>query len=175
MPWQPVGEDLPVCFFRDDGLSDVIGFEYSKWHAEDAVNDFVSRLEALHSDCVNSGQKNPVISIIMDGENAWEYFHQNGRDFLNGLYEALASHPVFNLTTFSDTLEGRQPQALPSLCAGSWVYGNFSTWIGEPAKNRAWYLLCEAAQAVIRSGRAKDPVVQHQLALCEASDWFWWS
>ena len=75
-PWRSVGENLPACFFRDDGLSDLIGFEYSKWEAEDAVKDFIARLERLREQCEQAGQDAPVLSIIMDGENAWEYFRK---------------------------------------------------------------------------------------------------
>ena len=118
----------------------------------------------------------------MDGENAWEYYPQNGWDFLHTLYARLAEHPNLRLTTFSDVLEDTRPQELPSLCAGSWVYGTFSTWIGDSAKNRAWEMLAEAKRAVDSALESFDDeaqpewaqAVQTQLAICEASDWFWW-
>jgi alpha-amylase/alpha-mannosidase (GH57 family) len=72
------------------------------------------------------------------------------------------------------------PITLPQLMAGSWVHGTLTTWMGDPAKNRAWDLLCEAKiafDAVMASG-ALDAQAQRaaerQLALCESSDWFWW-
>lgn len=170
--WQP--DEGPACFFRDDGLSDLIGFEYSKWPAEDAVADFLRRLEKRREEALAAGNPSPVLGIIMDGENAWEYYEENGRDFLQALYARLADHPVLNLTTFSEALKSASVQSLPALCAGSWVHGNLSTWIGEGTKNRAWGLLVDAKRAVDSSVQAQDPPVLRQLAICEASDWFWW-
>ena len=74
-----------ACFFRDDGLSDLIGFEYSKWHADDAVGDLIKHLETIAA----NEPGDSVVSIIMDGENAWEYFPDNGYYFLSALYSRL--------------------------------------------------------------------------------------
>jgi alpha-amylase/alpha-mannosidase (GH57 family) len=101
----PAGEAAsPACFFRDDGLSDRIGFEYSKWPASDAVADLVRRIEQTGVDAAvdGAGGDGAVLSIIMDGENAWEYFPRNGSEFLSLLYQQLASHPGIHLTTFSE-------------------------------------------------------------------------
>jgi len=60
------------------------------------------------------------------------------------------------------------------------VHGTLATWMGDPAKNRAWDLLCEAKESYDRvmSSGALDPAQKvaagRQLALCESSDWFWW-
>ncbi|HLU06845.1 MAG TPA: glycoside hydrolase family 57 protein, partial [Woeseiaceae bacterium] len=166
-----------ACFFRDDELSDRIGFQYSQWGAEDAVNDLVARLERIRNDW--RGEDEPVVSIIMDGENAWEHFPYNGWFFLQHLYSRLALHPGIDLATFSSLLDdGWDAGELPRLVAGSWVYGDFSVWIGDPEKNRAWELLCaakESADRVLESGREVDrDAVIEQLGVCEASDWFWW-
>jgi alpha-amylase/alpha-mannosidase (GH57 family) len=121
-----------------------------------------------------------VVSVILDGENAWETYPCNGYEFLTTLYESLATHPELELTTFSDCLaQTKTPTALPGIVAGSWVYGNFSTWIGSPEKNRAWDLLCQAklrVDAVLaRSDGDQDrQLILRQLGVCEASDWFWW-
>ncbi len=166
-----------ACFFRDDGLSDLIGFEYSKWHADDAVGDLIHHLEniAIHE----SGDK--VVSIIMDGENAWEYYPDNGYHFLSALYQRLDSHPSIELTTFSECLqENVEVKPLAKMVAGSWVYGTFSTWIGDADKNRGWDMLGDVKWAfdkAISAGRLTDKQVQQaelQLAVCEGSDWFWW-
>lgn len=175
------GQQDIVCFFRDDQLSDKIGFEYSKQYASEAVNDFVQSLETI---LANSEDETPVVSVILDGENAWEYYPYNGYYFLQELYQALANHPDIEMTTFSDILAMQKAQQLPEpkllndICAGSWVYGTFSTWIGEPAKNRAWDLLCEAKRQYDQHVHELEPAAkekcQQQLALCEGSDWFWW-
>lgn len=167
-----------VSFFRDDRLSDKIGFEYAKWLGKDAALDFVKELEAI-ADRAPAGEV-PVVSIIMDGENAWEYYSYNGFYFLTELYAMLAAHPRIRLTTFSEAAHKGSMHELRHLSAGSWVYGTFSTWIGDAAKNRAWQLLCAAKQAFdgrITSGILTDSqrrAAERQLASCEASDWFWW-
>lgn len=175
-PFQVDGTAIP-CFFRDDGLSDLIGFEYSKWHADDAVADLVKHIETI------AGHESPdsVISIIMDGENAWEYFPENGNHFLTALYKRLAEHPDIELTTFSECLgEKVEIKQLPQLMAGSWVYGTFSTWIGDTDKNRGWDMLGDVKKCfdqVLASGRlSKEQITEaeFQLAVCEGSDWFWW-
>lgn len=167
------------CFFRDDGLSDLIGFNYADWHADDAVANLVHHLETIAK--ASSGQPHSIVSIILDGENAWEYFPNNGYYFLNALYERLGSHPKFELTTFGDALgSGLQACPLKGVVAGSWVYGTFSTWIGEEDKNRAWDMLVDAKQtydaALARRNWSADELaaLQVQLARCEGSDWFWW-
>jgi alpha-amylase/alpha-mannosidase (GH57 family) len=175
--WHRSGsEKSTACFFRDDDLSDRIGFQYSNWGAEDAVTDFIARLEAVRRDW--KGSDAPVVSIIMDGENAWEHFPYNAWFFLQHLYTVLAAHPHIELTTFSAVLDnGWDAGELPRLVAGSWVYGDFSVWVGDPQKNRAWELLCKVKETVDRALelRQGDPApILEQLGICEASDWFWW-
>jgi len=166
-----------TSFFRDDGLSDLVGFEYSNWHADDAVADLVQHLQNITEHEPNAG----VVSIILDGENAWEHYPDNGFHFLNALYKKLSQHPDIELTTFSECLDSKvQVKALPHLVAGSWVYGTFSTWIGDTDKNRGWDMLGDVKHCfdkVVASGRLskkKLQIAENQLAICEGSDWFWW-
>ena len=166
-----------TCFFRDDGISDLIGFDYSSWHADDAVGDLVHHLENI----IKHHQDECVVSIIMDGENAWEHFPENGYHFLSALYQRLAEHPDIEMTTFSECLDADvKIQSLSHLVAGSWVYGTFSTWIGDSAKNRGWEMLGEAKgcyDKVVSTGRLSKIRLKEaevQLAVCEGSDWFWW-
>ncbi|HYN54549.1 MAG TPA: glycoside hydrolase family 57 protein [Methylotenera sp.] len=177
-----------LCFFRDDQLSDKIGFEYAKMHSSDAVSDFILTLEHAHK--VNTSNQAKVVSVILDGENAWEYYPYNGYYFLNELYAALANHPDIEMTTFSDMVDlyhskpyqtkGKSAPILPQVAAGSWVYGTFSTWIGSKDKNLAWDLLCEAKKTYDKvmstySLEADQRLAcERQLAICEGSDWFWW-
>ncbi|MDX1320702.1 MAG: glycoside hydrolase family 57 protein, partial [Oceanospirillum sp.] len=168
-----------ACFFRDDGLSDMIGFIYPKWEADDAVGDFINHL--LNIKKTTEGESNRVVSVILDGENAWEYYSYNGYYFLQSLYQRLVEHPDIELTTFSACLEhGVQSAELPKMMGGSWVYGTYSTWIGDPDKNRGWDLLSEAKKTYDRvlASREFDEetrlILERQLAICEGSDWFWW-
>lgn len=186
------GKQDILCFFRDDNLSDKIGFEYAKMHTPDAVKDFIQTLEYIHQDDINdeANSKAKVVSVILDGENAWEYFPYNGYYFLSELYEALTNHPDIEMTTFSDIVDlyqskqykikGLSARPLPQVAAGSWVYGTFSTWIGSKDKNLAWDLLCVAKKTydnVISKNTLNAEQLaacERQLAICEGSDWFWW-
>jgi alpha-amylase/alpha-mannosidase (GH57 family) len=167
------------CFFRDDHLSDLIGFEYSRWHGKDAALHFIDQLNSI-ARYVPEGER-PVVSVILDGENAWEYYPYNGFYFLDELYAQLEAHAKINTTTYGDYLKSAStPHVLPTISAGSWVYGNFSTWIGCEDKNRAWDLLCAAKLSydmVLASGRLsvqEQDAADKQLCSCESSDWFWW-
>jgi alpha-amylase/alpha-mannosidase (GH57 family) len=174
-----VGEQGSHCFFRDDGLSDLIGFTYSDWHADDAVGDLAAHLERIAD--AGDGRDGRIVSIILDGENAWEHYPENGFYFLSSLYRRLSRHPRLRLTTFSEHLDraGAAP-ALPRVVAGSWVYGSFTTWIGDRDKNRAWDLLGAAKAAydrVLAAGGVTPErlaALERQLGVCEGSDWFWW-
>jgi alpha-amylase/alpha-mannosidase (GH57 family) len=176
-------KDGILCFFRDDKLSDMIGFEYSKWFGRDAAENFVHMLEKIHHEVQSIPY--PVVSVILDGENAWESYPYNGYYFLNDLYELLGNHSFIQATTYRDYIGNlvytqTEIKTLPALSAGSWVYGTFSTWISDHDKNLAWDLLCAAKQSydlVMKSGRLTEEersLAEQQLASCESSDWFWW-
>ncbi|MDQ6989072.1 MAG: glycoside hydrolase family 57 protein [Mariprofundaceae bacterium] len=177
-PWLMGEKDSNIaCFFRDDHLSDLIGFEYSKWGTEDAVNNFMHELAGIKHR--SQGLKAPVVSIIMDGENAWEHFHENGVHFLSQLYQAIADHDDYSMTTFEDYLKVNPADTyLEKMVPGSWVYGNFSTWIGDRAKTRAWELLIEVKHAFdAHSSKLSSQDLaeaEKQLSICEGSDWCWW-
>jgi alpha-amylase/alpha-mannosidase (GH57 family) len=170
------------CFFRDDRLSDLIGFEYKGWHGADAASHFIGQLEEIQAAALEG--ETPVVSVILDGENAWEYYPYNAYYFMRDLYLALESHPFIQTTTYAEILAdpASKPlyRTLPELVTGSWVYGNLSIWIGSTDKNRAWDLLCTAKQSydlVVASGRLSPEEAEaasKQLAVCEGSDWCWW-
>ena len=166
-------------FFRDDGLSDMIGFEYQQWDARDAAIDFTRHLENIGTYLGDQCDQH-VVSVVLDGENAWEYYQDNAYHFLGELYEHLGKSAHIRTLTFSDALVQCPPQALPTLCPGSWVYGSFSTWIGEHDKNRAWDLLIVAKRVYDRAmdkkrfKKGEKARLERQLAICEGSDWFWW-
>lgn len=168
-----------VCFFRDDGLSDLIGFKYSDWHADDAVANLIHHIENIAKACAD--RPSAIVSIILDGENAWEYYPENAYYFLSALYEQLVEHEAIELTTYSEYLDEHSDTInLSDMIGGSWVYGTYSTWIGEEDKNRAWSMLADAKQVydqVMSQGElsTEDRArAEKQLAICEGSDWFWW-
>ncbi|MEE9343367.1 MAG: glycoside hydrolase family 57 protein [Gammaproteobacteria bacterium] len=171
------GNPMP-CFFRDDVMSDEIGFTYHTWHADDAVSNFIHRLEETAK---SHADRKIVLPIILDGENAWEHYPENAYYFLRTLYEKLVDHPTLKLSTFSECLDaGVEVAEIPGMVSGSWVYGTFSTWIGDRDKNRAWEMLTDAKEA-FDGVMATDTLTKEQrktaeiqMAICEGSDWFWW-
>jgi alpha-amylase/alpha-mannosidase (GH57 family) len=173
------GDSQTRMFFRDDGLSDLIGFRYSDWHADDAAQDFVQHLNNIANFLGNEADQY-VVSVILDGENAWEYYPENGQFFLDALYEELSNSHHVKTTTFADVSKNVAALPLPKICAGSWVYGSFSTWIGSADKNRGWDYLVAAKVAydkVVAAGKLSATQLTdatQQLAVCEGSDWFWW-
>jgi len=168
-PWSL--SEGPAVFFRDHELSDLIGFTYSKVDAEAAANDFVSRLESR----AEHGAK--VISVILDGENAWEHFPNDGEAFLDHFYDAIERSERIDFTTPSRSLANGAPEAkLSRLGTGSWIDGNFRIWIGSPEKNTAWELLGLASCILAASDAdAEARERAHRfLARAEGSDWMWW-
>jgi alpha-amylase/alpha-mannosidase (GH57 family) len=167
------------CFFRDDTLSDLIGFTYATWHGDDAAHNLINELGQLAQRYASS--PNHAVLIALDGENAWEHYPFNGYYFLRALYAGLTTHPQLELMTLSECLaRGIRPAPLQRVTAGSWVHGTLATWMGDPAKNKAWDLLCDAKvelDRVMRGGTLgydAKTALERQLALCESSDWFWW-
>ncbi len=177
-PWRDASG--MTLFFRDDRLSDLIGFEYARWDAGDAVRHFIAELRAIRH-ALPVGET-PVVCVALDGENAWEYYPYNAYYFFDALYSGLSAEPWIETTTFSATLAATAHQArmaaLPPVCAGSWVHGTLATWIGAPDKNRAWDLLCTAKTAYDRCAHALPAATRTRaealLTVCEGSDWFWW-
>ena len=173
-----VGSAQIGCLFRDHALSDMIGFVYSGWQADQAAADFVNRLaEAGRRFSAASGGEDATISIILDGENAWEHFEDGGRPFLRALYGKLATHPELRAVTMSEaTARARRP--LQGIFPGSWIDGNFFIWIGHGDDIRGWRQLRDARQMFDRVSSTADPADREQafkeLLIAEGSDWFWW-
>jgi len=158
-------------FFRDDGLSDLIGFTYKDWPAEKAVDDLIHHLDNIRAHCDQPGT---VVTIALDGENAWEHYPVNGFEFLGTLYARLALHPGLRLTTFGEHLARPSlPARLSRVIAGSWVHGSLATWIGHRDKNLAWDLLIAAKRRFDLEAECPAETAR-LLAICEGSDWFWW-
>lgn len=178
--------------FRDHTLSDLIGFVYSSWDAEEAASDFIGRLHRIRESLplVVSGanlQKNPprfLVSVILDGENCWEYYKNDGHDFLSALYTKLSEDKLLRTTTVSDFLErSKEFERLPHLFAGSWINHNFRVWIGHPEDNLAWDLLKMTRDALVEYEKeaknhpqAKEILEKawKEIYIAEGSDWCWW-
>lgn len=172
-----------TCYFRDHALSDAIGFEYSSWEAQKGADDFINRLKQIRLDLIQHyGEQSlqyAVVPIILDGENCWEYYQNNGLPFLRSLFHALISNSELHTITMSEGITGSDfLEPLSSIKAGSWIHGNFSIWIGHPQDNAAWEMIAKARDRLFNCGLdQKSPEWQkayNHLLISEGSDWFWW-
>jgi alpha-amylase/alpha-mannosidase (GH57 family) len=162
-------------YFRDHQLSDLVGFIYSHMDPRAAAEDLHQRIKAAGRSV--SGQP-AVVPIILDGENAWEYYPGNGREFLKEFYGRLAADPALQTVTASEALKVTEPGQLYHVHAGSWINANFDVWIGADEDNRAWDLLAEARDFYIqnngRTSQENAALAQQELWVAEGSDWCWW-
>jgi alpha-amylase/alpha-mannosidase (GH57 family) len=172
-PWRH--GDGPVLLFRDHDLSDRIGFAYATRAPEDAARDFVGRLLQLRETLPDDGTRY-VVSVILDGENAWEHYPESAAPFFDALYGRIADEPNVETVTASEAADAERARPLPRVVAGSWIYRSLATWVGHPEKNRAWELLTSTREAIAAARGAPgwdDPAWRMVLA-AEGSDWFWW-
>ena len=163
------GKKISIIF-RDKILSDLIGFRYSSMNEYDAVNDFLSRVkiikESLKKDC--------SLIVLLDGENAWEFYNNNGIDFLNLLYDTLSKENGIILTTVSEILDSVESQEINYIECGSWINGDFKTWIGEEEDNLSWSYLKKIRDDFENLNEERKEKVKKLLFILEGSDWNWW-
>jgi len=173
--WQQGGHSLGVIF-RDHYLSDLIGFVYSKMDAAAAAEDFLKRIRDNCAGILGSGS-DALVPIILDGENAWEYYDHNGRPFLRELYRRIQDDSRMSAVTVSEAFERLTPEPLAGIFPGSWINANFDVWIGAEEDNQAWTQLLRARET-FDSGPAvsedKRRMAYEELLIAEGSDWCWW-
>ncbi|UCC79516.1 MAG: hypothetical protein JSW64_14820 [Candidatus Zixiibacteriota bacterium] len=171
-----------AVFFRDHALSDNIGFVYSRWDPEKAADDLISKLKAIDKNLTKKNVPDPIVSIILDGENAWEFYKNDGHDFLNALYKRISNQPWLETTTYIDFLS-KKPKCgrLKKLFPGSWINHNFSVWIGHEEDNKAWDLLSGARGELVEFQKVNPDFEKRKLEnawreiyIAEGSDWCWW-
>jgi alpha-amylase/alpha-mannosidase (GH57 family) len=175
-PHEYASADGPVrLLFRDHALSDAVGFIYQRWPAAAAADDFLARVRAAASTA--SAGRQATVTVILDGENAWEHYAGGGRPFLRALYQRLSAARDVRPVTASEAVTG-QAEPLPHLFSGSWIHADFGIWIGHADDRRAWGQLASARQRFDerRAGLAEAPAAEALDALhaAEGSDWFWW-
>lgn len=158
--YMPYKFDDIVVIGRDRTISDLISFTYQDWNAKDAVTDLCSRLYRIWSN--NPGG---LIAIILDGENSWPQYYEDGLPFLETLYHTISKEKNFKFTTISEYIRNYPPKnSLERLATGSWL-GDLRRWIGKAAKNKAWDALTYVRDKV---GPCEE------IYIAEGSDWFWW-
>jgi hypothetical protein len=171
------GDKSVSVVFRDHTLSDLVGFVYSKWDYKNAVHDLIDRLHRVRKSVADGPH---LVSIILDGENAWEYYQNDGRDFFLYLYERLSGEPGLRCVTVGEYLKEHPARArIERLHAGSWIKSNFRIWIGHEEDDRAWDLLSQTRDALAeyasRDGdQEKLAKAWEEIYIAEGSDWCWW-
>jgi alpha-amylase/alpha-mannosidase (GH57 family) len=178
-PYQ-IGASGPIALFRDHALSDRIGFQYKSWDADAAAADFVAHVrDAGRRYGEAAGGEVATVSVILDGENAWEHYPGGGRPFLRALYGALERATDIETVTMTEAASGGgRVEVLQSIFPGSWINGDFYIWIGHRDDHRAWDQLSAAraafdARASAVDAESRDRALE-ELLIAEGSDWFWW-
>ncbi len=167
--------------FRDHRLSDLIGFDYQRYTSHAAAEDFLKKILPLRG---VSSERPLLVSVILDGENAWEFYPNSGLDFLRELYRGILRAKEIKTTRVSDYLEKYPPRdTLHDLFAGSWINHNLATWVGHAEKNRAWEYVADTRdflkkQLDIRGASAIGEnylnLAWEGIYISEGSDWYWW-
>jgi alpha-amylase/alpha-mannosidase (GH57 family) len=164
--------------FRDHTISDLVGFVYSGMPAAEAASHLIDSLKRSAQPILDKGQ-DAVIPVILDGENAWEYYHHSGREFLRRFYDALQKDPAIEAATVSEAIARHKNfNHFTSLLPGSWINANFHVWIGAPEDNKSWDYLYHArnfyAENAARAAEAQRKLAFEELLIAEGSDWNWW-
>jgi alpha-amylase/alpha-mannosidase (GH57 family) len=174
-----------TMFFRDHNLSDKIGFLYSNWDSFDAANDFREALIAIRNEIIrehgDDALDSAVVPIILDGENCWEFYYENGIYFLREFFNMLNNCDVIETVLFSECLNLPRPNFLPTvknIRAGSWINANFSIWIGHQDDRKAWNMLSTVRHLIEKNksklSKEKYEQIMEEIYIAEGSDWFWW-
>ncbi len=167
------GATIPIVF-RDHGLSDLIGFTYSKVPATKAVDDFIGHLRTIER---GSKKEKCLVTVVLDGENPWEFYPDSGKEFLNELFGRLSSEGIRTSTLSRAVSEIPSAMNIEKLHSGSWINANFDIWIGKPQKNKGWdyirHTLDDTGEA-INSDDPKAKIAFESFCAACGSDWFWW-
>lgn len=171
--------------FRDKILSDLIGFKYYNYNAKEAALDLINNIKNV---AINIGNDNKnglsIISIILDGENAWEYYENNALDFFNYLYDGLSKEKLINTVTVSEHIKHleednninsssyefknikwndianhdfKQVYNIPIIYPGSWINHDFRIWIGHEEDNKSWEILLKTRDFLENIKTKLDP------------------
>jgi alpha-amylase/alpha-mannosidase (GH57 family) len=170
--------DSVFVVFRDTRLSDAIGFVYQKMHPVEAANRFILELANIYKYWKDESNP-PVVAVILDGENAWEHYQNDAKEFFHNFYTSLSKAKFIKTMTISEYIKKYKPvNTLDYLFPGSWIGANFGTWIGESDENKAWeylaYVRKDVENLLPELDKNKKEKVMRLIYIAEGSDWFWW-
>jgi hypothetical protein len=145
--------------------------------AQAAADDFIQKIKDSAQPLINEG-KDATVSIILDGENAWEHYPRSGREFLRRLYDGLGKAGIQMVTASEAVAREREAGVLTSLVPGSWINANFNVWIGAPEDNRSWDYLSAArdfyGERASSAEEKQRELAREEIMIAEGSDWNWW-
>ena len=167
-PW--IFKDVKIVF-RDRTLSDLIGFEYEGWDQKNAALDLITRIKHIRNSLSPSGRY--MIPIILDGENAWEHYSNDGSEFLENLYGNLVQENIKTTTITNFFKENQVKNTMPTVFPGSWIGANFNIWIGHPEDHSAWLIVQRLRNRLVQKN-ITDKEIWDRFYAMEGSDWFWW-
>src|SRR5262249_48440849 len=172
------GQTRMHLLFRDHAISDLIGFVYSGMPAPEAASHLIQNIKDSAQPILRAGG-DAVVPIILDGENAWEYYPESGREFLRRFSDLLPGVQSIEAVPVSEAIARHKNfNRLHSLTPGSWIQANFNVWIGAPEDNRSWDYLYHArnfyAQASSACSEEQRKLAKEELSIAEGSDWNWW-
>lgn len=188
------GKHALTVFFRDTPLSDAIGFHYYEYgdYAR-AAQDWILQIKERFARRF-AGTEDRLVTVVLDGENAWGAYRDDARPFLQALYTRLEQDTEIKTVTFTEYLDGNSAHGLTShpiedqaklydLFTGSWIDEigsdlgtDLGTWIGEDEENQAWELLAQIRADLDQMEATPEtaPAAFRALYIAEGSDWFWW-
>ena len=173
-----------TMIFRDKNLSDIISFNYNAWDQDEAAYDLIGHCRKAEEGLRRDTDRG-LMAIVMDGENAWEYYKDNGRLFFETLYANIDRDERVASTTVSGFLEIESPKrTISKIFPGSWINHNFEIWIGQDQDNVSWGYLDRVRKDLVKFTKqahksqkidgAKVREAWRELYIAEGSDWNWW-
>lgn len=176
-------KDMSVIF-RDKNISDIVSFNYHEWDQDEAAWDLIGHCKRVAENLRRDTDRG-LLTIAMDGENAWEFFRDNGRRFFEVLYANLDKEEDVCSATVSDFLAVEPPKRnISNIFPGSWINHNFDIWIGQEQDNISWDYLDTVRRDLVKftkefdrssgSDRSKLEAAWKEFYISEGSDWNWW-
>jgi len=174
------GQDVKLVF-RDTVIPNLISFEYPNYDAKTAANDLYEQIKVIQDKFVNSPHQHHLLTIAMDGENAWRNYKDNGNEFLTNLYSLITEDDSLETVRVGDYIqEVDYVQNIESVSSSSWINRDFRFWTAEPTKNIAWRYLFNVYEDLKRFVETESfpeeniKAAYNQLYTAQGSDWFWW-
>jgi len=176
-------KDMSVIF-RDKFISDIISFNYHEWGQDEAAWDLMGHCKRVAENLRRDVDRG-LLTIVMDGENAWEFFQDNARRFFEVLYANFDKQEDVCSATISEFLAAEPPKrTISNIFPGSWINHDFDIWIGQGQDNLSWDYLDTVRRDLVKftkefdrssdTDRSRLEAAWKEFYISEGSDWNWW-